>query len=60
MREIITKAIDWTSIKLNAVCSLGLMTTDQFTRNLIIIATLSTIIYNGINITKEIIKFKNK
>lgn len=60
MREIITKSIDWTSIKLNAVCSLGLMTTDQLTRNLIIIATLSTIIYNGINITKEIIKYKNK
>jgi hypothetical protein len=60
MREIITKAIDWTSIKLNVVCSLGLMTQDAFTRNLIIIATLSTIIYNGINITKEIIKFKKK
>jgi hypothetical protein len=60
MKEIITKSIDWTSIKLNAVCSLGLMTTDQLTRNLIIIATLSTIIYNGINITKEIIKYKNK
>jgi hypothetical protein len=60
MREIIIRAIDWTSIKLNIVCSLGLITTDRFARNLIILATLSTIIYNGINITKEIIKFKNK
>jgi hypothetical protein len=60
MREIIIRAIDWTSIKLNVVCSLGLITTDRLTRNLIILATLSTIIYNGINITKEIIKFKNK
>lgn len=60
MKEILIKSIDWTSIKLNAVCSLGLISTDAFTRNLIIIATLSTIIYNGINIAKEIIKFKNK
>ena len=60
MKEILIKSIDWTSIKLNAVCSLGLISTDALTRNLIIIATLSTIIYNGINITKEIIKFKNK
>jgi hypothetical protein len=60
MKEIILRAIDWTSIKLNAVCTLGFLTPDKLTRNLVILATLSTLIYNSINIAKEIIKFKNK
>lgn len=60
MKDIVLRAIDWTSIKLNAVCTIGLLTPDKLTRNLVILATLSTLIYNMINITKEIIKFKNK
>jgi len=60
MREILANAIDWTSIKLNIVCSIGLMSKDIFVRDLIILATLSTLIYNGINIGKEIYKFKNR
>jgi hypothetical protein len=60
MREILANAIDWTSIKLNIVCSIGLISKDIFVRDLIILATLSTLIYNGINIGKEIYKFKNR
>ena len=60
MKDIILRAIDWTSIKLNAVCTLGFLTTDKLTRNLVILATLSTLVYNSINIIKEIIKFKNR
>ena len=60
MKDIILRAIDWTSIKLNAVCTLGFLTPDKLTRNLVILATLSTLIYNSINIIKEIIKFKNR
>ena len=60
MKDIILRAIDWTSIKLNAVCTLGFLTPDKLTRNLVILATLSTLVYNSINIIKEIIKFKNR
>jgi hypothetical protein len=60
MKDIILRAIDWTSIKLNIVCTLGFLTPDKLTRNLVILATLSTLIYNTINIVKEILKFKNK
>lgn len=60
MKEILTNAIDWTSIKLNIVCTIGLISKDIFVRDLIIMATLSTLIYNGINIGKEIYKFKNR
>jgi hypothetical protein len=60
MREILANAIDWTSIKLNIFCSIGLISKDIFVRDLIILATLSTLIYNGINIGKEIYKFKNR
>ena len=60
MKDIILRAIDWTSIKLNAVCTLGFLTQDKLIRNLVILATLSTLVYNSINIIKEIIKFKNR
>ena len=60
MKEIISNAIDWTSIKMNAICTIGLITNDVFVKDLVILATMSTIIYNSINIGKEIYKFKNR
>jgi len=60
MRQIFLNAIDWTSVKMNAICTIGLITNDVFVRDLVIAATMSTLIYNGINIVKEIYKFKNR
>lgn len=60
MRQILINAIDWTSVKMNAICTIGLITNDIFVRDLVILATMSTLIYNGINIGKEIYKFKNR
>lgn len=45
---------------MNAICTIGLITNDVFVRDLVIAATMSTLIYNGINIVKEIYKFKNR
>jgi len=60
MKQIIKDAIDWTSIKLNVVASIGFLTNDLTIRNLTIFATLTTIIYNGFRIYNEIKKLKNK
>jgi len=45
------------SIKLNAICLLGLISGDVLLLNLTMVATATTILYNGIKIYKEI---KNK
>lgn len=57
MKQIYFNAIDWVSVKLNAVCLLGFITGDALLTNLTILATLTTITYNGVRIYKEI---KNK
>jgi hypothetical protein len=57
MKTIYNNAIDWMSIKLNAVCFLGFFTGSNLIATLSIIATVTTIIYNAIRIFKEI---KNK
>jgi NADH:ubiquinone oxidoreductase subunit F (NADH-binding) len=60
MKQIIKDAIDWTSVKLNVIASIGFLTQDSLIRNLTIFATLTTIIYNGFRIFNEIKKLKNK
>lgn len=52
------EAIDWTSIKLNSVCLLGLFTGSTLIAFLTGIATASTILYNGIKIYQELKKKK--
>jgi hypothetical protein len=59
MRQVYLNAIDWMSVKLNAVCLLGFLTNDGLITALTGIATITTIAYNGIKIYKEI-KTKNK
>lgn len=54
MKTILNSAIDWVSIKLNAVCLIGLFTGSQLIYNLTAIATITTIIYNSIKIYKEL------
>jgi hypothetical protein len=50
--KIITDAVDWVSIKLNAVCLIGLISGSNLIIGLTAIATLSTILYNSIRIYK--------
>ena len=57
MIQIIKNSIDWTSVKLNAIASIGFLTGDSLVRNLTILATLTTIIYNGLRIYNE---YKNQ
>lgn len=57
MRQVYLNAIDWMSVKLNAVCLLGFLTDDGLITALTGLATVTTIAYNGIRIYKEI---KNK
>jgi hypothetical protein len=47
-------SIDWLSIKLNAVCLLGLISTNMIAYTFTILATLTTIVYNVIKITQEL------
>lgn len=55
---MIQEAIDWTSIKLNAVCLLGFISGSTLIVFLTGVATASTIIYNAIKIYQEIKKKK--
>lgn len=52
--------IDWMSIKLNAICFLGLIHPNMITYTLTIFATLTTIAYNLIKIRKELKTHKSK
>lgn len=54
MKNIISNSIDWLSIKLNAVCLIGLFNGDLISFTLTILATLTTIIYNVLKIKKEL------
>ncbi len=54
--EIINQAIDWTSVKLNVMVLPFLFINDIWVKGFAIAATISTIIYNGIRIYKEIKK----
>jgi len=52
--------IDWMSIKLNALCFLGLIHPNMITYTLTIAATVTTIAYNLIKIHKELKTRKRK
>jgi uncharacterized membrane protein YuzA (DUF378 family) len=54
MKDIINNSIDWVSIKLNAVCLLGLFNGDLISFALTVLATLTTIAYNVLKIKKEL------
>lgn len=56
--KIIKECIDWTSIRLNLVSIIGFISQDEIIFGLSVIATSSTILYNGINIYKHITKKK--
>ena len=56
MKSLYSNAIDWLSIKLNAICLVGFFTGSQAIATLTVITTLTTIIYNSIRIYKEIKK----
>ena len=47
-------SIDWLSIKLNALCFLGLISANMIAYTFTILATLTTIVYNVIKITQEL------
>jgi hypothetical protein len=57
MKSLIAHAIDWNSVKLCGVSTLGFITGSHVLAILSGAAVLSTIVYNGIRIYKE---FKNK
>lgn len=52
--------IDWMSIKLNAICFLGLIHPNMITYTCTILATLTTVVYNIIKIHQEIKKKRKK
>lgn len=54
MKDIINNSIDWFSIKLNAVCLLGLFNGDLISFALTVLATITTITYNVLKIKKEL------
>ena len=57
MKEIFLNAIDWVSVKLNgAAIVLAVVTWSTILAWLAGIATISTIVYNGIRIYKELTK----
>jgi hypothetical protein len=61
MKLILYSAIDWLSVKLNGACiALAFITGEQWLKGLAAIATVSTIIYNGIRIYKELKNTKTK
>jgi hypothetical protein len=57
MKNVLQSAIDWTSIKLNVVCSIGFLLDNAVLQVLAALATLSTLIYNSLKIYSF---FKNK
>ena len=60
MKEIFLNAIDWVSVKLNgAAIVLAVVTWSTILAWLAGIATISTIVYNGIRIYKELTKKNN-
>ena len=52
MTKQILQAVDWTSIRLNAIALLGFISKDDIIFFLTCIATISTIVYNMIKIKK--------
>lgn len=54
MKHILNNSVDWLSIKLNAICLIGLVATSNLLSTLTIIATITTITYNAIKIYKEV------
>jgi len=60
MKTILKGAIDWVSVKLNAVCLIGLFTGSKLIYTLTAVATATTIIYNSIRIFKELKTHKKK
>lgn len=53
-------SIDWLSIKLNALCFLGLIHPNMIAYSFTIAATLTTIVYNVIKIHQELKTKKSK
>jgi len=60
MKTIINNSVDWVSIKLNAICLIGLIATSNLLSIFTLIATVTTILYNAIRIYKEIKENKSK
>ena len=56
--KIIKECIDWTSVKLNLISVIGFVSQDEIIFGLSVVATGSTIIYNGLNIYKYFNKKK--
>ena len=59
MWHIIQQAIDWTSVELNAPCLLLFITGNHFLIGIAAVASISTIVYNGMRIYKELKKTKS-
>lgn len=59
-RHLYMNAIDWVSVKLNAICFLSFLSDSGFLKALGGIATFTTILYNSIKIYKETKKSKRK
>ena len=57
MKQVLQSAIDWTSIKLNVICSIGFLLDNSVLQVLAALATLSTLVYNSLKIYSF---FKNK
>jgi len=60
MKTILNNSVDWVSIKLNAICLIGLIATSNLLSIFTLIATVTTILYNAIRIYKEIKENKSK
>jgi len=54
MKNLLHNSIDWMSIKLNAICLIGLIATSNLLTIFTLVATITTILYNAIRIYKEI------
>ena len=60
MKNILRHSIDWVSIKLNAICLIGLIGTSNIVVIFTILATITTVIYNCIKIYQELKIIKKK
>lgn len=60
MKTILNNSVDWVSIKLNAICFIGLIATSNLLSIFTLIATVTTILYNAIRIYKEIKETKSE
>lgn len=60
MKSILNNSVDWVSIKLNAICLIGLIATSNFISIFTLAATITTIVYNAVRIYKELKQNKKK